>query len=414
MISDIAIIGAGVAGMSAVQALRSEGYDGRLVLIGEEPQLPYDRTALSKGLLTGEFDEVPLLSPAAWYDEQEVQVVLDRAASRLDLRGREVVLDGDLRIRADRVLLATGAAARRPVVPGADLPGVETLRTAGEAERLRRAWQPGQRLVVVGGGLIGCEIATTAGKAGLEVTILEASDELLQRVLGRRLGGWTRELLQESGVDVRLGTGAAEFIGTDRVTGVLGTDGRLFPADIVIVSIGADPRTELAEQAGLACQRGIVVDDVGTTSSPAVFAVGDAASWPLHAGGRRSLETYLNSQGQAATAAAAMLGNPVPAPQIPLSWTEIAEHHFQMIGDIDGPGEHVLRGALDGGPSLLFRLVDGAVAAAVSVDASRDFAIATRLVGNGTRVDANALADTDLELRQLLRAARTTALAPSA
>lgn len=410
MISDIAVIGAGVAGMSAVQALRAEGYEGRLVLIGAEPELPYDRTTLSKQFLTDELDDVPPLSPAAWYEEQQVQLVLDRAASRLDLRGRGVVLDGGLRIRADRVLLATGAAPRRPCLPGASLPGVETLRTAADARRLRRAWQPGQRLVVVGGGLIGCEIATTARKVGLEVTILESSDELLQRVLGHRLGGWSRSRLEELGIEIRLDTGAEGFIGTDRVTAVLGTDGRQVPADIVIVSIGADPETRLAAQAGLACGRGIVVDDVGTTSSPGVFAAGDAASWPLHGGGQRSLETYLNSQSQAATAAAAMLGSPVPAPQIPRSWTEIAGHRFQMIGEIEGPGQHVLRGALDDGPALLFRIADGAVAAAVSVDATRDFATATRLVTSGTPVAPHALQDTGVDLRQLLRAARSAAV----
>nr|AAB08028.1 isopropylbenzene 2,3-dioxygenase [Rhodococcus erythropolis] len=406
MTSDIVVIGGGVAGVSAVQSLRSEGYDGRLFLIGKERELPYDRTSLSKAVLAGDLADPPPLAPADWYDELQVETVLDRTVLQVDVTRKEVLLDGGRSLEVDRVLLATGASARVPSFSGADLPGVTTLRTVDDAQRLRQDWEPGQRLVVVGGGLIGCEVATTARKLGLEVSILEASDELLQRVLGRRIGGWCRARLEELGISVMVNTGVAEFDGVDRITAVIGTDGRRFPADSAIVCVGAEPETAIAEQAGLACSRGIIVNDSGGTALEGVFAAGDAASWPLRTGGRRSLETYINSQKEATAVASAMLGKAVHAPQLPLSWTEIAGHRIQMIGDIEGSGEYVMRGAPDDGPALLFRLTDGKLTAALSVDAPREFAMATRLVESGAQVGRDVLADTSVELRELNRAAR--------
>ncbi|PVG83182.1 pyridine nucleotide-disulfide oxidoreductase [Nocardioides gansuensis] len=409
MISNIAVVGGGVAGIAAVQALRSDGYEGRLYLIGAEKEHPYDRTALSKSVLVGENSHPPPLLPVDCYSDLRVELVLDRTVERLDLGRRELVLDGGVALMADRVLLATGARARAAAIPGSELPGVATLRTANDTYELRRQWRPGQHLVVVGGGLIGCEVATTARKLGLDVTVIEASDELLQRVLGRRIGRWCRQRLEELGVAIRLNTGVAEFTGTDRLTGVIDTAGQVLSADSVIVCVGAEPETTLAEQAGLHCSRGVVVNDFGGTSAEGIFAAGDVASWPLRTGGRRSLETYINSQREAASVATAMLGRPIPAPQIPLSWTEIAGHHIQMVGDIEGSGEYVARGDLDDGPALLFRLDNGHVAAAVSVGAPRDFAMASRLVDAGVQVSQEALADADVELRQLYQAARSNA-----
>lgn len=410
MTSDIVVIGGGVAGVTAVQALRSEGYDGRLLLIGKERELPYDRTALSKAVLAGDLADPPLLFPADWYDEWQIETVLDKTVLQVDVTRGEVLLDGGPSLKVDRVLLATGASARVPSFSGSDLPGVATLRTADDVHRMRRDWEPGQRLVVVGGGLIGCEVATTARKLGLEVSILEASDELLQRVLGRRIGGWCRARLMELGITVVLNTGVAEFKGVDRITTVIGTDGRSFVADRAIVCVGAEPETAMAEQSGLACNRGILVNDSGSTAAEGVFAAGDVASWPLLTGGRRSLETYINSQREATAVASAMLGKAVHAPQLPLSWTEMAGHRMQMIGDIEGSGEYVMRGDPDDGPALLFRLSDGRVTAAVSVDAPRDFAMATRLVERGAQVGREVLGDTSMELRELNRVARERAL----
>lgn len=409
MISNIAVVGGGVAGVAAVQALRAEGYDGRLFLVGKEAEHPYDRTALSKSVLCGEKSHPPLLLATDSIADLRVEMVLDTTVVRLDVGHRELVLSNGVSINVDRVLLATGARARATTVPGAQLPGVVTLRTAHDTYELRRQWRPGQHVVVVGGGLIGCEVATTARKLGLDVTVLEASDELLQRVLGRRIGRWCRQRLEELGVAVQLNTGVAEFTGTDRLIGVIDTAGSVLSADSVIVCVGAEPETTIAEEAGLRCSRGVVVNDSGGTGAEGVFAAGDAASWPLRAGGRRSLETYINSQKQAVTVASAMLGSPIHSPQVPLSWTEIAGRHIQMVGDIEGSGSFVARGSLDDGPALLFRVDNGRVKAAISVGAPREFATATRLVDADVQVNQEALADSDVELRKLYQTARREA-----
>lgn len=410
MTSDIAVVGNGVAGVSAVQSLRSQGYDGRLFLIGKESRFPYDRTALSKAFLAEDMAHPPPLLSVDCYHELEIEMVLDKSVLRLDVSRQELLMDGGVSLKVDRVLLATGACARVPAIPGADLPGVATLRTTDDALGLRQEWKPGHHLVVVGGGLIGCEVATTARKLGLEVSILEASDELLLRVLGRRIGAWCRKRLEELGIAVKLNTGVTEFTGVDRLSTVIDTNGRHFAADGAIVCVGAEPDTVLAEQAGLDCGRGILVNDFGGTTAEGVFAAGDAASWPLRAGGRRSLETYINSQKEAATVASAMLGKAAHAPQVPLSWTEIAGHRIQMVGDIEGPGQYAMRGDPGEGPAMLFRITDGRLAATVAVDAPRDFAMATRLVELDAQVSTEMLCERSVELRELYRAARDEAI----
>jgi NAD(P)H-nitrite reductase large subunit len=338
--------------------------------------------------------------------------MLATSVARIDTTRQELVFDTGRALKVERVLLATGARARMPGIRGMHLPGVATLRTADDANQLCRQWQAGQRLVIVGGGLIGCEVATTARKLGLDVSILEDSEELLQRVLGHRIGRWCRQRLEALGISVRLRTSVVEFTGTDRITGVVDADGRILPADSVIVSVGAACNTTVAELAGIDCAHGITVDDCGRTKVPGIFAAGDAASWPLRTGGRRSLGTYINSQRQAVAAASAMLGKPRPSPQLPLSWTEIAGHHIQVVGDIAGRGEYVTRGDLEDGPTLLFRLDSGEVQAAVSIDAPREFAMATRLVDAGARTTPEVLGDTGIELRTLYQPARKQAATP--
>ena len=404
-IDTIAIIGAGLTGAMAARALRAQGYAGRIHLIGDEPRQAYDRTTLSKTVLTGEQPEPPAIMDDAWYASANVDVQLGRRVSRLDVASRQIQFESGAALAYDRLLLATGARARRVAVRGCDLAGVHTLRDFADSLALRQALQTGQSLVIVGGGLIGCEVATTARKAGVKVTILEAGDELLLRVLGHRTGAWCRAELERLGVQVERNAQAACFEGEGRVRAVVCADGRRVAADLVLVSIGADPADELARAAGIACARGVLVDATGASSCPQVFAAGDVAAWPLRGGGQRSLETYLNSQAQAETAASAMLGQPVPVLQVPTSWTEIAGHRIQMIGDAEGPGEIVLRGdAQNGQPLVLFRLRNGCVEAATAIDAPKEFSVATRLVGARVPVCAGQLQDAGVNLRDLLKA----------
>jgi NAD(P)H-nitrite reductase large subunit len=403
MVDHVAIIGSGVAGVTTAQILRAEGYEGRISLIGDEPHLPYDRPSLSKAVLGGDLAQPPPLAARDWYDEARIDLIFGRTATSLDTAKRQIRLDDGTTLTADVIVAATGSRARRCSLAGSDLAGVATLRTHDDVDRLRQEWTPGMRLVVMGGGLIGCEVATTAHKLGLDVTILEASDELLVRVLGRRIGAWIRARLLALGVRVELGVGVSGFVGQDRLAAVTASDGRRFDADAALICIGAEPADRLAREAGLACERGIVVDGRGATRAEGIFAVGDVASWPLRDGGRRSLETYLNAQRQAATVAAAILGKNEAAPQTPVSWTEIAGHRMQIGGDIEGPGEIVARGTLGAGPALLFRLQDGKVRAVVAVDAPRDFAVAIKLVEREAHLPPEVLRDVNISLRDLAR-----------
>ncbi|MFG1228652.1 NAD(P)/FAD-dependent oxidoreductase [Xanthobacter wiegelii] len=403
MTGHVVIIGNGVAGVTTAQVLRAEGYEGRISLVGEEALLPYDRPSLSKAVLSGDIAQPPSLIASAWIEDARIDAISSRAAIRLDAASRAVHLDDGTRLAGDVIVIATGSRARKPALAGATLSGVATLRTFDDVARLRRDWTPGTALVVVGGGLIGCEVATTARKLGLDVTILEVSDELLVRVLGRRIGAWSRAQLEGLGVRVERGTGVREFVGKGGLAAVATNDGRHFKADSALICVGAEPADDLARDAGLACDRGVIVDSRGATSAEGIFAVGDVANWPLRDGGRRSLETYLNAQRQAAAVAAAILERDGREPQVPVSWTEIAGHRMQIGGEIEGPGETVLRGKLGNGSALLFRVLDGAVRGVVAVDGPRDFAAAIKLVENAAVVAPARLADVSVSMRDLVR-----------
>jgi len=406
VIRDIAIVGFGLAGASAARSLRDQGYDGRVHLFGDEPVPAYDRPSLSKSVLSGAVAEAPPLLDADWYADAAVEIHAGARVQQIDLAHRRLHLPAGTHLTYDRLLLATGARARTLNLPGAELEGVLSLRDQVDSANLRSRIGPGMSLLIVGGGLIGCEVATTARKAGAEVRILESADELLLRVLGRRLGAWCRERLEALGVVVQRNARITAFEGEGGcVRAVAFADGVRVSADTVLVSVGAEPDAALAQQAGLACARGVPVDATGLSACPELFVAGDAACWPLRGGGQRSLETYLNSQAQAATVAAAMLGRAEPSPQVPRAWTEIAGHRIQTIGDFEGPGSWLLRGDAESGhPLLMLRVHDGAVLAAMSVDATKDFATAARLVEAGTPVSLPELRDPATKLRDLLRA----------
>lgn len=285
MIETIAIVGAGLAGTTAARALRAQGYSGRIHLIGDEPRHAYDRTTLSKAVLKGEQPEPPAILDAAWYESADLDLQLGRRVSGLDVANRKIQFESGPALAYDRLLLATGARPRRVAIPGSDLAGIHALRDLTDSEALRKALHPGQSLVIVGGGLIGCEVATTARKVGVDVTILEAGDELLLRVLGHRTGSWCRIELERMGVRVARNAQASRFEGEGQVRAVVCADGRQVAADVVLVSIGAEPADQLARAAGIACGRGVLVDATGASSCPEVFAAGDVAAWPLRQGG---------------------------------------------------------------------------------------------------------------------------------
>lgn len=406
MIRSVAVVGSGLAGVRAAQALRSEGYEGKLYLIGAEPHTPYDRPSLSKEALSGELDSPPALVDATWIADAGVDMISGATVDSLDASSRRLSLSTGITIESDAVLLATGAHPRSLSAPGAGLQGIFALRTLDDCWRLKGEFRPGRTLVVVGGGLIGCEVAATARAAGLDVTIIEAGAELMQRVLDPVTAGWYRSAIERMGINVRLSAAVRAFSGQSRVDAVVCSDGQVIASDLVLVSIGAEPTTVLGAGAGLVCERGYVVDAAGRTSCPGIFSAGDAASWPVAGGGRRSFETYLNSQAQAAAVARSMIGKIELVPQTPVSWTKLGDHHLQMAGDMAGPGELVVRGDLTTDRFLAFRVHQYALRGCVAADAAKDFAMARRMVEGRARVVSSALADQGTSLRELMRASQ--------
>jgi NADPH-dependent 2,4-dienoyl-CoA reductase/sulfur reductase-like enzyme len=271
----IAVVGASLAGLSAARALRTQGFDGEVTVIGEEVHRPYDRPPLSKEFLLGQMEHDDLALETD--DEAALHWVLGRRAVRLDSGAAEIVLDDDSRIGADGVVIATGARARR--FPGRELGGVHVLRTLDDARALRSALVPDARLAVIGAGFIGAEVASTARKLGLDVTVIEAATVPLAGPVGPALGEALAGLHAIGGVTLLCGTGVAELTGVGQVTGVSLVDGRHVPADVVVVGIGAIPNVEWLRGASVAVENGVRCDARGATSVPEVVAVGDCASW---------------------------------------------------------------------------------------------------------------------------------------
>lgn len=407
MSSGVTIIGAGLAGLTVARTLRGEGFDGKIRLIGDEAAAPFDRTTLSKSVLAGDDAEPPALATPDWYADAGINLLTGRRVVAIDAIARLVRLDDGTTLEADHIVLATGAQARVPRIPGIEAERVLVLRTLADVRRLQSAMNSAGRIAIIGGGLIGCEVASTARKLGREVVLIESSDELLQRVLGPHVGAWCRCALQALGVECHLGRTVQHFESTPDGIAIHCKDNWSAYADLVLVCIGAVPDDALAREAGLPCDNGVIVDDSGRTAASKVWAVGDAARWPLRDGGSRSLETYLNSQAQAEVVARSILAIPAGAAQDPISWTEIAGSRIQIAGDFVGPGELITRGNLADGNALHFRVRDGQVVAAIGVNVPKDFAIASRLVSARSTADPARLADMAVPLRSLMSATRT-------
>ncbi|WP_119730157.1 NAD(P)/FAD-dependent oxidoreductase [Thermomonospora amylolytica] len=404
------IVGAGLAGAKAAQTLREEGFTGRIQLVGAETERPYERPPLSKAYLTGAAErDTAYVHPAAWYDEQDVELITGNAARSLDVAAHEVTLDGGERLRYDRLLLTTGASPRRLPVPGADLDGVHYLRRIQDADRLRAALTGGgRRVVVIGGGWIGLETAAAARGHGNEVTIVEPQPTPLRAALGEELGQMFADLHRDNGVDLRTGTGVRELAGHDgRVTAVVTDGGERLPADLVIVGVGVRPDTELAESAGLEVDDGIVVDEALRTSAPDIYAAGDVANayHPL-LGRRLRVEHWANALNGGPAAARSMLGRHVVYDRVPYFYTDQYDLGMEYSGHA-GPGGYdrlVYRGDRRGRRFIAFWLSGGRVVAGMNVNMWDVTGDIQALIRSAAPVDPQRLANTDVPLVDLLPA----------
>jgi 3-phenylpropionate/trans-cinnamate dioxygenase ferredoxin reductase subunit len=398
------VVGGGLAGARSVEVLREKGFDGRLVLLAGEDHLPYERPPLSKGYLkTGEGLEDAFVHDAQWYADHDIEVRTGTVVTLIDRDARVVETTAGERIGWDRLLLATGSSPRHLDLPGADLEGVLKLRTIEDSDRLRDALAPGRKVVLIGGGWIGLEVAAAAREAGASVTVLESLDLPLVRVLGPAIATVFADLHREHGVDLRTGVQVQELLGADgAVTGVRLGDGSTVPADVVVVGIGAAPNTGLAQDAGLQVDNGVVADAVGRTSDPDIFVVGDVANadHPF-LGGRVRVEHWANALNQPTLVAAGMLDLPGPEAELPYFFTDQYDLGMEYHGLGSPDDEVVVRGDLAGREFLAFWLRDGAVCAAMNVNVWDVGDAVKGLIRSRAKVDRAQLADTDVPLENL-------------
>ena len=401
MVERIIIIGAGQAGAQAIATLRAEGFEGSLTLIGDEAYLPYQRPPLSKAYLAGDFARERLfLKPDAFYAEAACDVRLSVAAEAIDRRSKTLRLSDGTQLSYDRLLLTTGASVRKLPVPGAGLAGVYYLRGIADVDALRLHFQAGTRLAIVGGGYIGLEVAAVAVKHGLKVTVIEAADRVMVRAASPEISAFYEKIHRANGVEFVLGAMAERFEGGARAEGVSTNLGRV-EADFILAGIGIVPNCELAQEAGLACDNGILVDEYGVTSDPDIFAAGDCTSHPGFAGGRVRLESVQNAIDQAKHAALAALGKPMAYREVPWFWSDQYDLKLQIAG-LARPGDaRVLRGNPDSRKFSVFHLRDGVVAAVEAVNAAPDYIVGRRLIAARAIVAPERLADISVPAKSL-------------
>lgn len=407
----IVVVGASTAGMAAVEAIRAAGSTDSLTLIGDEPYLPYDRPPLSKGLLQGSTTAEKLtLRPASYFEEQQVDVHLGQRAVALDTRARLVRLQGGASVPYDRLLIATGGAARHLSVPGADLPGVLSLRTLDQAQdlalQLRAIAADGNRLVIVGGGFIGLEIASVARSLGCAVTALEALATPLERAIGPGLGAVFAQIHRAHGVDLRLRSTVAAFHGGERVEAVETASGERISCALALVGVGVRPAVEWLRGSGLRLEDGVWVDECCATSVPDVYAAGDIARWPyrpLYASRATwvRLEHFDTALRQGAVAGRNLLGERAPFTQVPYFWSEQYGMMAQYVGHATTWDTEVSRGTPGEDPYIHFYLSGGRLVAALAVNRVRDLAPLKKLIG--AEISPETLADDSVDLRGLAR-----------
>ena len=404
--STVVIVGAGQAGSEFAAELRTLGYEGRLVMIGDEPVLPYKRPPLSKGYLTGSVtgEQLPI-RPAAVHEKNRIEFLGGTTVTAIDRAARTVRLSTGETLAYSRLALTTGGRARPLPLPGADLGNVLSLRSVADADAIRAQLVAGRRLVIIGGGYIGLEIAAVAIKAGLVVTVLESAPRVLARVTAPEMSAFYTRVHREEGVDVKVGVQIAALVGEGTVSGVQLADGSVIAADAVIVGIGLIANTELASAAGLAVDNGIVVDEYGYTSDPHIVAAGDCANRPsAMLGGRVRLESVPNAMEQARHAARALMGQPKAYDELPWFWSDQYELKLQMCGLSAGYDQLVVRGSTANRTFSAFYLRQGRVIAGDAVSQLRDFGFIKKLVAARAEIAPERLADESVPLKDLAAA----------
>lgn len=400
------VVGASHAAVQFITSLRQSGWEGRIQLVGEEPLLPYHRPPLSKEFLAGtkKLEEI-YLRPAAVYEKSGVELILATRVESIAADAKKLALSNGDTLSFDKLALTVGSRARRVDLPGADLKGVHYLRNIRDVEGIKPFIKPGGKAVIVGGGYIGLETAAVLKQRGMEVTVLEMTERVLQRVTAPEVSEFYARIHGEAGVVIRCGTAVAGFEGTDRVRRVRCGDGEVHAADLVIIGIGIVPNTELAQEAGLEVDNGIVVDACARTGHPDIVAAGDC-TWHHNVFYDRwiRLESVQNANDQARVAAAAVSGTEIVYDALPWFWSDQYDLKLQIAGLSQDYDELVVRGDRETGRSFAaFYLREGAVIAVDAVNRAPEFMMGKRLIAERTKVDKGRLADDGIPVREILK-----------
>jgi len=400
----VVILGAGHAGGSAAAFLRQYGHTGPITLVGEEPLLPYQRPPLSKAWLKGEAGEEELqLRPASFYAENDIAVRLGVRATRIDRRARQLVLEGGEILPYDALIIATGARPRRLALPGGEMARTLELRTAADAEMLKAGIAPGKRLAIVGGGYVGLEVAASARALGAEVVVIEREPRILARVAGPVLSEFFTGHHRKHGVQFELNAFVEALEGEGgQVKAARLNDGRRIPCDLVLIGVGALPNQELAAEADLPCEDGVVVDEEARTADPAVFAIGDVTRRPLPLYRRLfRLESVPSALEQAKQAAAAITGHRPPPPEVPWFWSDQYDLKLQIAGLPFEVDDVVVRGDPATARFAVFHMKGDVIQAVEAVNSPAEFMGGKLLIGAKKAVSRERLADPAVSMKEV-------------
>ena len=399
------IIGASQAGGWVAKTLRNEGFQGNITLVGEEPYLPYERPPLSKGALLGEVNlENTYFWPENSYSEEKIDVILKTRVTAIDRANKSVELDNGTTLNWDKLAITTGTRVRPLDAAGVELEGVHYLRTLDDTLKIREDLSPGGTALIVGGGWIGLECAATLTKLGYETIVVEYADRLCSRAVTPEISDWMLDYHQGNGVRVLLNTGVKSINGKDHAESATLSDGTVINCSKVIIGIGVIPNTELAEQAGLTIDNGILVDELCQTNDPNIFAAGDVANHPNNILGRRlRLESWENAMNQGIATGKSMLGKGTAYSEIPWFWSDQFEANIQMIGIPEEWDETATRGDKGKHEFVEFYLKNKLIVGAISVNSTRDLRMAKRLMQARKEVAKLDLENPEVKIQALLK-----------
>jgi 3-phenylpropionate/trans-cinnamate dioxygenase ferredoxin reductase subunit len=405
-ISKVVVVGGGQAAATSIVSLRQWGFTGDITLVGDETGLPYQRPPLSKGYLKGELSRERLnLKNAKWYEEKSVSLKLGERANAIDTDNHRVLLDAQS-IEYDALILATGSRPRLLDLPGADKANVMYLRNVADVDRMRPHMTAGHRMVVIGAGYIGLEVAAVAHQLGMSVTVLEYAERVLARVTSPTMSAFFEKAHREQGVEIITGARMTGFsVNNETVSAIELEDGSSVPTDLVLIGIGIVPNQELASDAGLDCNDGILVDRDARTSHDGIYAVGDVTRRPLvHYDREGRLESVHNAIEQGQLAAASLLGRARPAEDCPWFWSDQFDLKLQIAGLSEGFDDCVIRGSEADRRFAVYYFSGARVLAVDAVNAPLDFVLSKRLIINRAEIDKQQLADPDVSLKELVSA----------